>query len=129
MSTPDSLSSWIGGNQCREFCLSSGSFCVTIYGGRGHAFHPHRTIDPVVMAAPIPLRPQSVVSREVDPREAAVVTVGSVVAGITESIIPGETMLKINVRIVTTESRTRLLTAIERICQLVYRGPVFCSVF
>jgi metal-dependent amidase/aminoacylase/carboxypeptidase family protein len=94
---------------------SLASFCVTIYGRGGNASHPHRTIDPVVMAAHIALRLQPIVSREVDPREAAVVTVGSVVAGITESIIPGETTLKINVRTVTPESRTRVLTAIESV--------------
>jgi metal-dependent amidase/aminoacylase/carboxypeptidase family protein len=44
-----------------------------------------------------------------------VVTIGSVVAGITENIFPGETTLKINVRTVTPESRTRVLTAIKRI--------------
>jgi metal-dependent amidase/aminoacylase/carboxypeptidase family protein len=55
------------------------------------------------------------VSREVDPRDAAVVTVGSVLAGMTENIIPGEATIKINVRTVTPETRTRVLSAIKRI--------------
>jgi amidohydrolase len=103
------------GTRVGSFASAADSFHVTIYGRGGHASQPHRTVDPVVMAAHIVVRLQTVVSREVDPREAAVVTVGSVVAGMTENIIPGEAILKINVRTATPESRTRVLRAIKRI--------------
>ncbi len=103
------------GTRVGSFASAADSFRVTIYGRGGHASQPHRTIDPVVMAAHIVVRLQTVVSREVDPREAAVVTVGSVVAGMTENIIPGEATIKINVRTVTPETRTRVLAAIQRI--------------
>lgn len=103
------------GTRLGAFASAADSFRVTIYGRGGHASQPHMTIDPVVMAAHIIVRLQTVVSREVNPREAAVVTVGSVVAGMTENIIPGEATIKINVRTVTPETRTRVLAAIKRI--------------
>jgi len=67
------------------------------------------------MAAHIIVRLQTVVAREVDPGEAAVVTVGSVQAGMTENVIAGEATLKINVRTVTPNTRDRVLAAIKRI--------------
>jgi amidohydrolase len=103
------------GTRVGSFASAADSFRVTIYGRGGHASQPHRTIDPVLMAAHVVVRLQSIVSREVDPREAAVVTVGSVVAGMTENIIPSEATIKINVRTVTPEARTRVLSAIKRI--------------
>lgn len=103
------------GTRTGAFASAADSFRVTVYGRGGHASQPHRTIDPVVMAAHIVVRLQTVVSREVDPREAAVVTVGSVVAGMTENIIADEAVLKINVRTVTPATRERVLSAIKRI--------------
>ncbi|KAL5317877.1 hypothetical protein ACEPPN_014977 [Leptodophora sp. 'Broadleaf-Isolate-01'] len=103
------------GTRIGSFASAADSFRVTVYGRGGHASQPHRTIDPVVLAAHIVVRLQTVVSREVDPREAAVVTVGSVQAGMTENIIADEAVIKINVRTVTPETRTRVLAAIKRI--------------
>ena len=103
------------GTRVGSFASAADSFRVTIYGRGGHASQPHRTIDPVVMAAHIVVRLQTVVSREVDPREAAVVTVGSVQAGMTENIIAGEAVIKINTRTVTPETRVKVLSAIKRI--------------
>jgi amidohydrolase len=103
------------GTRVGSFASAADSFRVTVYGRGGHASQPHRTIDPVVLAAHIVVRLQTVVSREVDPREAAVVTVGSVQAGMTENIIAEFAVLKINVRTVTPETRVRVLAAIKRI--------------
>jgi amidohydrolase len=103
------------GTRVGAFASAADSFRVTIYGRGGHASQPHLTIDPVLMAAHIVVRLQSIVSREVNPREAAVVTVGSVVAGMTENIIPSEATIKINVRTVTPETRTRVLSSIKRV--------------
>jgi len=103
------------GTKVGSFASAADSFKVTVYGRGGHASQPHRTIDPVIIAAHIVVRLQTVVSREVDPREAAVVTVGSVQAGQTENIIASEAVLKINVRTVTPETRDRVLGAIKRI--------------
>ena len=103
------------GTRVGSFASAADSFRVTVYGRGGHASQPHVTIDPVVMAAHIIVRLQTVVSREVDPKDAAVVTVGSVQAGDTENIISSEAVIKINVRTVKPETRTKVLAAIKRI--------------
>lgn len=103
------------GTRPGSFASAADSFKVTVYGRGGHASQPQMTVDPVVMAAHIIVRLQTVVSREVDPREAAVVTVGSVQAGMTENIIASEAIIKINVRTVTPVTRKKVLAAIKRI--------------
>jgi amidohydrolase len=103
------------GTRVGSFASAADSFRVTVYGRGGHASQPHRTIDPVVMAAHIIVHLQTVVSREVDPRDVAVVTVGSVQAGMTENIIASEATIKINVRTVLPETREKVLAAIKRI--------------
>ncbi len=91
------------------------SFLITIYGRGGHASQPHRTIDPVVMAAQIVVRLQTIVSREVGPDDAAVVTVGSVQAGMTENIIADKAEIRVNVRTIERKTRERVLAAVRRI--------------
>jgi amidohydrolase len=103
------------GTRVGSLASAADSFRVTVYGRGGHASQPHRTVDPVVMAAHIIVRLQTIVSREVDPSDAAVVTVGSVQAGMTENIIAGEATLKINVRTVLPATRAKVLAAIQRI--------------
>ena len=98
-----------------SFASAADSFRVTVYGRGGHASQPHVTIDPVVMAAHIIVRLQTVVSREVDPKDSAVVTVGSVQAGETENIIASEAVIKINIRTVRPETRTKVIAAIKRV--------------
>ncbi|KAG9235677.1 hypothetical protein BJ875DRAFT_482986 [Amylocarpus encephaloides] len=103
------------GTRVGHFASAADSFRVTVYGRGGHASQPHVTIDPVVLAAHIIVRLQTIVSREVNPREGAVITVGSVQSGMTENIISSEAVIKINVRTVTPETRDKLLAAIKRI--------------
>ncbi|KAH7409003.1 hypothetical protein BKA64DRAFT_663971 [Cadophora sp. MPI-SDFR-AT-0126] len=103
------------GTRIGSFASAADSFKVEVFGRGGHASQPHRTIDPVVLASHIVVRLQTVVSREVDPREAAVVTVGSIQAGQTENIIASSALLKLNIRTVTPQTRTRVLSAIKRI--------------
>ena len=91
------------------------SIKVTLTGRGGHASMPHLTVDPVVMGAYAVTRLQSVVAREVPPNEAAVVTVGSLVAGHAENVIPAFAELKYNVRTWSDESRTRVLGSVKRI--------------
>ncbi|MET4704161.1 amidohydrolase [Frigoribacterium sp. UYMn621] len=87
---------------------------IVFTGVGGHGSRPHTTIDPVVAASAAVLRLQTIVSRECDPAELAVVTVGSFHAGSKSNIIPATATLGVNVRTVTTESRTRVLDSIER---------------
>ena len=97
------------------FASSADSFELTVYGRGGHASQPHMTIDPVVLAAYVIVRLQSIVSREVDPKDSAVVTVASLHAGMTENIISDSAVLKINVRAVKPETRIRVMESIKRV--------------
>ena len=94
---------------------ASDSFKITLYGRGGHASMPERTCDPVIMAAAVVMRLQTIVSREVHPSDMVVVTVGSLQAGHTENIIADRAELKINVRTISTETREKVLAAIRRI--------------
>lgn len=76
---------------------------------------PQSSIDPVVMAAATVLRLQTIVSREVAPTDAVVLTVGSLQAGTKENVIPDEAVIKLNVRTFDPDVRTRVLAAMERI--------------
>jgi hippurate hydrolase len=88
---------------------------ITVYGKGGHGSSPHLTVDPIVIAARIVLSLQTVVSRETDPREPAVVTVGAIRGGTAHNIIPDEATLKLTVRSYGPEVRERVLAAIARI--------------
>lgn len=103
------------GNRTGVMMGAADSFKVVLYGRGGHGSMPHRSIDPVVLAANVVLRLQSIVSREVDPLEMAVVTVGSVQAGSTENVIADHAILKVNIRTTTSQTRQRVLAAMRRI--------------
>jgi hippurate hydrolase len=76
---------------------------------------PESSIDPVVMAASTVMRLQTIVSREVAPTDSVVVTIGSLQAGTKENVIPGEAIIKLNVRTFDEGVRKHVLAAIERI--------------
>jgi amidohydrolase len=90
---------------------------VTIFGRGGHGAKPDKTVDPVVIAARTVLAFQTLVSREKDPLEPAVVTVGSIHGGTKYNIIPDEVKLQITVRAYAPEVRKLLLVGIERIAK------------
>lgn len=94
---------------------ASDGLTVTLFGRGGHGSRPHSTIDPIVMAAATVMRLQTIVSREVDPRDVAVVTVGSIHAGLKNNIIPAETKLELSLRYPDDEARERVLAKVERI--------------
>ena len=93
------------------------SITVTIHGRGGHGSRPQSTIDPVVTAAAIVMRLQTLVSREVQPQDLAVVTVGSLHAGTKSNIIPAVATLGLSVRSLDAGVRTRLLDGIRRIVE------------
>ena len=76
---------------------------------------PESSVDPVVMAAATVLRLQTIVSREIAAREAAVVTVGALQAGTKDNVIPDEALLKLNIRTFDEDVRSHVLDAITRI--------------
>ncbi|KAF2467246.1 metal-dependent amidase/aminoacylase/carboxypeptidase [Lindgomyces ingoldianus] len=94
---------------------SADSFLLTIHGRQAHASMPSRSIDPIVQASSTILRLQTIVAREVDPADFAVVTVSAIHAGDAENIIPDRADVKINVRTAKPEVRERVLSSIRRI--------------
>ncbi|HOB15245.1 MAG TPA: peptidase dimerization domain-containing protein, partial [Novosphingobium sp.] len=88
---------------------------ITIKGLGGHGAYPHLTKDPIVIGSAIVMRLQTLVSREQNPFEPAVVTVGSFHAGAKHNIISDEAHLQLTVRSYGDESRAHLLDGIRRI--------------
>jgi amidohydrolase len=91
------------------------SLRITIYGKGGHGAAPETTIDPIVIAARLILALQTIRSREVNPGEMAIVTVGYVHAGTKNNIIPDEAELGLTVRTYKAGVRKQVLAAITRI--------------
>lgn len=94
---------------------ASDGLTVTLHGRGGHGSRPHATIDPVVMAAATVMRLQTITSREIDPQGVAVVTVGSIHAGLKNNIIPAEAKLELSLRYPNDEMRDKVLASVERI--------------
>ncbi len=90
---------------------------ITVRGYGGHGAYPHRTKDPVVIAAQTVVALQTIVSREVPPVEPAVITVGSIHGGTKHNIIPNEVKLQLTVRSYSDEVRELLLKSIKRISE------------
>ncbi len=88
---------------------------VTVYGRGGHASMPQACIDPVLLAANIVVRLQTIVAREVDPAEPVVLTVGSINAGTKANIIADHAELQLNIRTYSEPVRETVLAAIRRI--------------
>ncbi|HGE9261043.1 TPA: M20 aminoacylase family protein [Escherichia coli] len=96
---------------------SMDQFHITVRGCGGHGAIPHKAIDPVLVAAHITTALQSIVSCNVDPLEAAVITVGSIVAGEAANVIPDSAEMKISVRSLSRDTRQLLLTRIPALAQ------------
>lgn len=90
---------------------------ITVRGLGGHGAYPHTTKDPIVLASRIVTTLQTLVSRENDPANPAVVTVGSFQAGAKHNIISDEAKLQLTVRSYTPEVRKLLLDGIQRIAR------------
>jgi amidohydrolase len=90
---------------------------LVVKGVGGHGAYPHTTRDPIVLASRIVGTLQTLVSREVDPQEPAVVTVAYFHAGSKYNIIPGEAHLQITVRSYKPEIRQQLLDGIARVAR------------
>jgi amidohydrolase len=91
------------------------SMRITVHGRGAHGSMPQASIDPVVLAAMIVVRLQTVVSREVQPGDPSVLTVGSVQAGTKSNVIPDRATIELNVRSYSESTRAAILDAIRRI--------------
>lgn len=98
------------------------SLQIRLFGRGAHGSMPQASIDPVVMAASVVLRLQTIVSREVAATESAVITVGVLQAGMKENVIPDDALIKLNVRTFDAGVRKRVLAAIERIVNAEAQG-------
>lgn len=90
---------------------------IVVKGIGGHGAYPQTTKDPIVLAARIVTTLQTLVSREVDPQQPAVVTVGSIQGGSKHNIIGSEVTMLLTVRSFTPEVRKQLLDGIARIAK------------
>jgi hippurate hydrolase len=96
---------------------ASNAVDITFHGKGGHGAAPHTTIDPLVMAARTVVALQTIVSREVNPFDPAVVTVGTMHAGTKRNIISDEAKLELTVRSYKPEVQKHLLASIARIAK------------
>ena len=96
---------------------SSDYATITLTGVGGHGAMPHRASDPVVAAASIVMGLQSIVARNVDPQQTAVITVGALHAGKANNVIPQTATLEISVRALDPAVRTLLERRIKTLVQ------------
>jgi hippurate hydrolase len=95
---------------------------ITVRGKGGHGAAPHTTVDPVVLAARIVLDLQTLVSRETNPTDPAVVTVGSIHGGTKHNVIPNEVKLQLTVRTTKDSVRKHILEGIARMAKAAAEG-------
>ena len=88
---------------------------ITVYGRGAHGSMPQAAVDPVVLAAMIVVRLQTIISREVAPTDTVVLTIGSIHAGSKSNVIGDHAVLELNVRTYDESVRTSVLDAIRRI--------------
>lgn len=97
------------------FLSAADSMRITVHGRGAHGSMPQAAVDPVVMAAMIVVRLQTIISREIQPGEFAVVTVGSVQAGTKSNVIPDHAVIELNIRTYGDQTREAIISAIKRI--------------
>ncbi|MEJ2409736.1 MAG: amidohydrolase [Novosphingobium sp.] len=90
---------------------------ILVKGVGGHGAYPHMTKDPIVLASAIVMKLQTLVSREIDPQDPVVVTVGSFHAGTKHNIISDHARLELTVRSYSDATRAKLLSGIKRIAE------------
>ncbi|GCD11798.1 M20 metallopeptidase family protein [Clostridium tagluense] len=98
---------------------ASNPFTIKIIGKGGHGASPHMTIDPIVIASNVIISLQNIVSREIPPTDAAVITIGSIHGGTAQNIIPEEVTISGIIRTMKSEHREyikkRLVQVVEGI--------------
>jgi len=97
--------------------LGAEALKVTIHGQGGHGANPHKAKDPVVIAAQVILALQTIVSREVNPAETAILTVGAIQGGTLPNVIPERVTLKLMNRFSTMGVGNQMRSSVERIAR------------
>ncbi|AIG26850.1 M20 metallopeptidase family protein [Brevibacillus laterosporus] len=98
------------------------SFYMEITGKGGHGAYPHKAIDPLVIGSQLVLNLQQIVSRRIDPLQAAVLTVGSFHAGKAFNVIPQSVTLSGTVRTFDENVRQKIETSLEQITKTTCEG-------
>ena len=99
------------------FMSAADRVVITIHGKGGHAARPHLAVDPVVIAGTLIMALQTVVSRNVDPTQTAIVTIGTVHAGHVSNVIPESAELGLSVRSFSEAVRSRMRERIHALVQ------------
>ncbi|KAJ5243292.1 uncharacterized protein N7469_001619 [Penicillium citrinum] len=105
------------GSRSGAIMAACDSMKITVFGRGGHGSQPHQTVDPVLLASHIVVRLQTVVSREINPNDLAVLTVGSLHAGQAENIISDRAEIGVDFRSVKLEIREQIIAGIKRIVE------------
>ncbi|WP_346280913.1 amidohydrolase [Pseudonocardia sp.] len=103
------------GTRAGPVLSAADSLRIILYGRGAHGSMPQAAVDPVVLAAMIVVRLQTIVSRETPPGETAVLTVGSIQAGTKSNVIPDHAVLQLNIRTYSEQTRATILDAVRRI--------------
>ncbi|WP_337185431.1 amidohydrolase [Phenylobacterium sp.] len=98
---------------------SSGAFEIAFNGAGGHGSRPHTTIDPVMMAARFVVDVQGVISREKDPQQFGVVSVGAIQSGSAGNIIPDTALVRGTIRWYDESVGDRLLAGVQRTAEAI----------
>ncbi|UCZ53447.1 amidohydrolase [Bacillus shivajii] len=104
------------------FSSAQDDFKIEVMGKGGHGSMPHMTVDPLVTASQLVVNLQQIVSRNVNPLEAAVVTVGSFHSGEANNVIPDKAMIKGTVRTYNDEVRRNIEIALRRVATSTCEG-------
>jgi hippurate hydrolase len=103
------------GTRAGPILSTAASMRITVYGRGSHGSMPQLSIDPVVLAAMIVVRLQTIVAREIAPDDFAVLTVGHISAGTKSNIISDRAVIELNIRAYSERTRAVLINAIERV--------------
>ncbi|MCY0386252.1 M20 family metallopeptidase [Robbsia sp. Bb-Pol-6] len=95
------------------FMSAGDKVTITVHGVGGHAARPQKTVDPIVVASSIVMALQTIVARNVDPAQPAVVTVGTLHAGTVNNVIPDSARLELSVRSFSPDVRALLKRRIQ----------------
>ncbi|MEQ1947507.1 MAG: amidohydrolase [Bryobacteraceae bacterium] len=113
----DTMPAGMIGYHAGAFRSMSDALTIVVHGRGGHAAMPMNTVDPVVLAARIVIALQTIVSRENNPTDPVVITVGSIHGGTQANVIPDEVRLQLSVRTYTQEVRKKTIDAIRRVAR------------
>ena len=99
------------------FMAACDTITITLHGKGGHAARPHLAVDPLVAASSLVMALQTVVARNIDPTEAAVVTIGSLHAGHAANVIPQSATMELSMRSFNPQVREQLKQRISELAQ------------